>query len=232
MRSSKCDLCKAAPATVHLTQSSGSETKRRDLCEKCARKHGVDDPTGFALADLLLGGAAAFTGSNRTTLPSVAPAPAADAPERVAQRQLDAYNAKDINAFLETYAPDAYQFEHPDTLLARGRDEIKRRLEARFQEPDLHARLLKAIVLGHYVIDHEEVTRSFPERKGKGALVAIYPNPPGKIRGLGYYSTEKLVSPAYRWGGRPPVSPQVMVLLKDRQFQAKTVCSGLITGGP
>lgn len=32
-------------------------------------------------------------------------------PEVVVQRQLDAYNAKNLEAWLSTYAPDAKQFE-------------------------------------------------------------------------------------------------------------------------
>jgi protein arginine kinase activator len=31
------------------------KTKKVDLCETCSKEKGVDDPTGFSLADLLLG---------------------------------------------------------------------------------------------------------------------------------------------------------------------------------
>jgi protein arginine kinase activator len=31
------------------------KTKKVDLCEPCSKEKGVDDPTGFSLADLLLG---------------------------------------------------------------------------------------------------------------------------------------------------------------------------------
>jgi protein arginine kinase activator len=31
------------------------KTKKVDLCEACSKEKGVDDPTGFSLADLLLG---------------------------------------------------------------------------------------------------------------------------------------------------------------------------------
>jgi hypothetical protein len=49
-------------------------------------------------------------------------------PEAIVQRQLDAYNAKDIEAWLATYAPDARQFEHPGKLLASSRVEIRVRM--------------------------------------------------------------------------------------------------------
>jgi protein arginine kinase activator len=50
-----CDICKKNVATVHLTQMVEGKTKKVDLCETCSKEKGVDDPTGFSLADLLLG---------------------------------------------------------------------------------------------------------------------------------------------------------------------------------
>jgi hypothetical protein len=102
-------------------------------------------------------------------------------PEAVVQRQLDAYNAKDIEALMATYAADAQQFEHPAKLLASGATQIRERFAARFQEPNLHAKLIKRIVSGNTVIDHEQVTRTFPEGPGQFELVAIYEVQDGKI---------------------------------------------------
>src|ERR1044071_8120839 len=50
-----CDICKQNVATVRLTQMVEGKTKKVDLCESCSKEKGVDDPTGFSLADLLLG---------------------------------------------------------------------------------------------------------------------------------------------------------------------------------
>ncbi|KAB2667996.1 MAG: excinuclease ABC subunit B [Verrucomicrobia bacterium] len=50
-----CQLCKQKEATVHLTQIVENQVKNVDLCEPCAKQKGVNDPTGFSLADLLLG---------------------------------------------------------------------------------------------------------------------------------------------------------------------------------
>ena len=102
-------------------------------------------------------------------------------PCAVVQRQLDAYNARDVDALLATYAADARQFEHPGKLLASGADQIRARLALRFQEPNLHARLLQRVVMGNIVIDHELVTRSFPEGTGTVHMVAIYEVVDGKI---------------------------------------------------
>ncbi len=50
-----CDICKQNVAKVHLTQIIEGKTKKVDLCEACSKAKGIDDPKGFALADLLLG---------------------------------------------------------------------------------------------------------------------------------------------------------------------------------
>jgi protein arginine kinase activator len=48
-----CRICKQTEASVHLTQIMGEAMQTMDLCEECARAKGVNDPTGFSLAELL-----------------------------------------------------------------------------------------------------------------------------------------------------------------------------------
>jgi protein arginine kinase activator len=50
-----CDVCKNNQATVFLTQIVEGKMQKVNLCESCSKEKGVSDPTGFALADLLLG---------------------------------------------------------------------------------------------------------------------------------------------------------------------------------
>ena len=50
-----CDACKKNEATVHLTQIVDNKMQTIDLCESCSKAKGVDDPTGFSLASLLVG---------------------------------------------------------------------------------------------------------------------------------------------------------------------------------
>ena len=114
-----------------------------------------------------------------------------DSPENVVQRQLEAYNAHDLEAWLATYAPGAQQFEHPGKLLAHGTAQLRERMQARFQEPNLRARLLRRIVLGQTVIDHEEVTCTFPEGPGKIELAAIYEVAAGHIARAWFISGPK-----------------------------------------
>lgn len=49
----KCDVCSEA-ATVHLTQIINNQIHKIDLCESCAEKKGITDPSGYSLADLLV----------------------------------------------------------------------------------------------------------------------------------------------------------------------------------
>ena len=102
-------------------------------------------------------------------------------PAAVVQRQLDAFNARDLDALVATYAEDAEMFEHPTKLLASGVAAFRERYTARFQEPNLYATLLSRTVMGHIVVDHEEVSRTFPEGPGKIRLLMIYEIQNGRI---------------------------------------------------
>jgi hypothetical protein len=102
-------------------------------------------------------------------------------PKAVVQRQLDAYNARDIDALIAIYAADAQMFEHPAKLIASGTAALRERFLVRFKEPNLYAQLLKRVVMGTTVIDHERVTRTFPEGTGSVELVMIYEIRDGQI---------------------------------------------------
>lgn len=102
-------------------------------------------------------------------------------PEYPVDQQLKAYNARDIDAFMLWWADDCQYYAWPSTLLADGAQAIRARHVERFQEPDLHGKLLHRIVLGQMVIDHETVTRNFPEGKGEVDVVCIYEVAQGKI---------------------------------------------------
>ncbi len=51
----KCDFCEVKTASVFLTQIVKGNMQKVNLCESCAKEKGVTDPTGFQLADMLLG---------------------------------------------------------------------------------------------------------------------------------------------------------------------------------
>lgn len=95
-------------------------------------------------------------------------------PASVVQRQLDAYNARDVDALMATYSADIEHYEFPGTPIAMGAEAVRARQSVRLQEPDLYARLLGRTVMGNLVIDHELVTRNFAEGIGTIELIAIY----------------------------------------------------------
>src|SRR2546422_4905711 len=50
-----CDICKKNEATVHLTQIVDAKMLKADLCEACSKAKGIQEASGFSLADLLVG---------------------------------------------------------------------------------------------------------------------------------------------------------------------------------
>ena len=50
-----CDVCNAAESSVFYTEIVEGKMKKVNLCVNCAKAKGVDDPKGFAIADMLLG---------------------------------------------------------------------------------------------------------------------------------------------------------------------------------
>ncbi len=97
------------------------------------------------------------------------------------QAQLDAYNAKNIEALLDSYAIDAEQYALSGELLAKGHEQLKARFLLRFAEPDLHAQLVSRTVVGNFVVDTELITRNFPEGKGVVELLCVYEVQGGRI---------------------------------------------------
>ena len=78
----------------------------------------------------------------------------------VVQRQLDAYNAHDMDAFLACYASDVIVVKLPENkVICRGLGEMETRYRSRFAEGStVHAVLMHRIHLGSRIIDHENVT--------------------------------------------------------------------------
>ncbi len=50
-----CDVCQSRDAEVFLTQIVEGKMQKVNLCKECSKDRGVDDPTGFALTELLDG---------------------------------------------------------------------------------------------------------------------------------------------------------------------------------
>ncbi len=81
-------------------------------------------------------------------------------PEQAAQAQLDAYNGRDIEAFLRVYDPAVDVRALPDNReVALGRDGMRPIYTDLFaRAPELHCELLSRVVKERFVVDHERVT--------------------------------------------------------------------------
>lgn len=107
------------------------------------------------------------------------------------QAQLDAFNARDVDALLAAYAPDAEQFALHGARMAKGHDEMRARYLVRFAEPDLHARLLSRTVVGNIVTDTEIITRNFPEGLGTIEMLCVYEVIDGRIQRASFATGEQ-----------------------------------------
>lgn len=80
-------------------------------------------------------------------------------PVALIERQTEAYNARDLNRFVATYADSVQIFRMPAPAPAiSGKSQLTEEYRVRFQSPQLHADILSRIVLGNKVFDHERVS--------------------------------------------------------------------------
>lgn len=79
--------------------------------------------------------------------------------EQLVQKQLDAYNAQNIDAFVATYSPTIKIYEFPNKLTQQGLEELRTRYTAMFKKyPQNHSEIVNRTVQGNFVIDQEKVT--------------------------------------------------------------------------
>jgi hypothetical protein len=81
-------------------------------------------------------------------------------PELPVQRQLDAYNARNLASFIAEYTADVQLFRPPETQpFMVGKAAMSEHYATkRFNLPQLQAILVNRMVLGNKVIDHERIT--------------------------------------------------------------------------
>lgn len=94
---------------------------------------------------------------------SIALAVSDPSPEALAQAQLDAYNARDLDAFVSVYAEGVEVYTYPGELVIEGREDFRERYRQRFQTEGLRAEILHRSVLGNRVVDHERAWVNGPD---------------------------------------------------------------------
>lgn len=100
-------------------------------------------------------------------------------PEQLADQQLAAYNAHNLDAFLAPYAEDVEVYDFGGKMMMKGKDNMRKAYDFLNNTPKLYCRLLNRIVQGNKVIDHEEVWGFGPKPV---YAVAVYEVEGGKIR--------------------------------------------------
>lgn len=102
-------------------------------------------------------------------------------PSDVAEAQLKAYNAHDIDAFMAVFSEDITLWNLGDSTPRASGAEQMRIIYAKLfaSSPDLHSEVLSRTVIGNKVLDYERITG----RKGGEVLflIMVYEVKNGKI---------------------------------------------------
>ena len=86
-------------------------------------------------------------------------------PVELAEQQLAAYNAHNLEAFVKPFAEDVEIYDlSTNKLRIKGKDSMRKHYSFLSSVDVLHCNLLNRIVDGNFVIDHEEIITK--KRKG------------------------------------------------------------------
>ncbi len=82
-----------------------------------------------------------------------------ETPLALVQRQLNAYNARNLEAFLEPYAEDVELYDYKTgKLMGKGKESMRKDYAFFKQVPELHCEIKARIEQGNIIIDKESVT--------------------------------------------------------------------------
>ena len=102
-----------------------------------------------------------------------------NSPEILVQQQLNAYNLRNMEAFLEPYSDSVELYNFPNQLMSKGKEEMRKGYTDMFKNiTSLHCQVTERMVQGNTVIDHETVM-GFGAKPLKA--IAIYKIEKGKI---------------------------------------------------
>ena len=99
-------------------------------------------------------------------------------PESLVQQQVNAYNAHNMEAFLETYSDSTEIGDFQGMRLAKGKEQMRKVYAPLFvPSSSIHTQIVNRLVQGRFVIDKEHVTGMGPAIDG----LVIYEIQKGKI---------------------------------------------------
>lgn len=83
------------------------------------------------------------------------------------KKQLNAYNDRDIDAFLDCYSNDVEIYEFPNKLINKGKEELKEVYIDFFNRAGkkLHCKIEDRLIYGNYVFDKESLVTGIPGRE-------------------------------------------------------------------
>ena len=106
-------------------------------------------------------------------------------PVDIVELQLQAYNARDLEAFVSCYAGDVQLYRMPTKEpTTTGREAMRKVYRERFASPNLHAEILSRIVTGNKVVDHERIVGI---RESAIEAIAVYEVDGGLIRAVWFF---------------------------------------------
>lgn len=79
-------------------------------------------------------------------------------PTDVVQKQVLAYNQRDLNRFLSFYSDDVQMLDKSNKLILEGKEEMEKRYRDRFKSKNLHVEIVNRSVIDNKVVDAESVT--------------------------------------------------------------------------
>jgi hypothetical protein len=97
-------------------------------------------------------------------------------PQEIAERQLVAYNNRDIEAFAALFAEDAVLYTlGVDKPIAQGKTEVYELYKRLFENsPNLYCKVVNRSILGNKVLDYEQVTGRAGTEDQVMEIIAIY----------------------------------------------------------
>ncbi len=105
-------------------------------------------------------------------------------PEQIVQEQVEAYNTRDIDAFMSFYSDDVKVYKFPNQLQSDGKAAMRESYTPFFKNAKvLNCKITKRIVTKNIVIDEEDI--QYNDLKFGG--VAIYEVENGKIAKVTFF---------------------------------------------
>lgn len=105
-----------------------------------------------------------------------------ETPEQIVQREVNAFNSRNMEAFLDAYDDDAEMYTSPDNrLVNKGKSAIEGRRSNLFQNrPDLHCEIKSRVVEGDTITQNEVIITSLERKPAIGKVTYVIEK--GKIK--------------------------------------------------